>query len=94
MPADSFNRLFDRQSDPLEKRNLFGNPAYQGLQKQLHSQTLRWMKNFEDDGLPYAAIASKVLDAEDLSLDQQHLLTRKGNGRVKGRPIDLLRSAQ
>ena len=93
-PAESFNRLFDRQSDPLEMRNLFHEPAYQGLKKKLHAQTLAWMKKFEDDGLSYAAIVSKVEDEADLIYDKQRLLTQKGNGLLKGRPIDFLRKQQ
>jgi hypothetical protein len=79
---ESFNRLFDRKNDPLEMRNLFYDPAYAGLKKKLHEQTLAWMKKFGDNGLSYAAVASKVEEEEDLQYDKQRLLTqKKGNGR-------------
>ncbi len=89
-PPDSYNRLYDRQSDPLELRNLFHEPAYQELKERLHAQTLAWMKKFGDEGLSYSAVVSKVEDEEDLSYDKQRMLTRKGNGRLKGRPIDFV----
>jgi arylsulfatase A-like enzyme len=86
----TLSRLFDRESDPLEKDNLFHNPAHRALRDRLHEQTLAWMKKFDDTGLSYADIVSKVEFEEDLELDRQRMLLRQGRGRLKGRPIDYL----
>jgi arylsulfatase A-like enzyme len=87
---DSHNRLFDRQADPLEMKNLFHDPAHKELRRSLHEKTLTWMKKFGDTGLSYPDIVSKVEVDEDLAIDRTRELTHKGAGRLKGRPIDHL----
>lgn len=88
--SDSHNRLFDRDNDPLEKKNLFHDPAHRKLRDHLHQMTLAWMKKFGDKGLSYPEIVARVEEQDDLALDRQRMLTRKGKGKLKGRPIDLL----
>lgn len=87
---DSFNRLFDRQADPLELKNLYHDPKHKAVRQSLHERALAWMKQFADAGLSYADIVSKVELEEDLVYDRQRQLTRKGGGRLKGRPVDYL----
>lgn len=87
---ERFNRLYDRKTDPLEKRNLFPEPSHAGLKKKLHAETLAWMKKFGDAGLPYQTILEKCAEEETLKLDRQRQLTRAGTGRLKGRPIDFV----
>jgi arylsulfatase A-like enzyme len=87
---ESHNRLYDRDTDPLEKNNLFHNPAYRKLRDDLHRQTLDWMKKFGDTGLAYPEIVSRCEHEEDLDLDRRRMLTRSGAGKLKGRPIDFL----
>ncbi|MCL5743977.1 MAG: hypothetical protein M1541_08625, partial [Acidobacteria bacterium] len=87
---DSFNRLFDRRADPLEMHNLNRDPKHKALREGLHERALGWMKKFDDTGLSYADVVSKVELEEDLVYDKQRQLTRKGGGRLKGRPIDYL----
>lgn len=42
------NVLFDRQKDPDQLSNLFGDPDYAKVQKKLKKQTLNWMEQFND----------------------------------------------
>lgn len=86
----SMNKLFDRDADPLEKRNLFHDAAHRKLREQLHEQALAWMKRFNDAGLSYPDIVGQVEFPGDLEVDRQRLLPRQGAGRLKGRPIDFL----
>lgn len=91
-PPDNFNRLFDRQTDPLEMRNLFHDPASQSLRQELHRQTLAWMKKFGDDGWSYPDIVSRAMVPEDLAFDRLRELTRPGGeARLKGPPINYLK---
>jgi arylsulfatase A-like enzyme len=52
----TWNVLYDRQNDPFEKKNLYGDPQYKEIQEQLHAQTRKWMELFGDAGLPYHKI--------------------------------------
>lgn len=87
---DSHNRLFDRDADPLEKNNLYHQPKHRKLRDRLHEQALAWMKRFRDTGLSYADIVSRVEHEKDLELDRKRILTRNGEGKLKGRPVDFL----
>lgn len=86
----SHDRLFDREADPLEMKNLFHDPAHRKLRDRLHEQTLAWMSKFRDKGLSYADIVSRVEYEDDLAIDRERRLTARGKGRLKGRPIDFL----
>jgi arylsulfatase A-like enzyme len=91
-PPDNFNRLFDRQADPLEMRNLFHDPASQALRQDLQQQALAWMKKFGDEGWSYPDIVIRAMVPEDLEFDRRRELTRPGGqARLKGRPIDFLK---
>lgn len=87
---ETVNRLFDRENDPLEMKNLFHDPAHRKLKDRLHEQTLAWMKRFQDTGLSYADIVSRVEMEDDLEVDKRRMLTREGRGLLKGRPLDYL----
>lgn len=87
---ESHNRLYDRHADPLEKKNLYHDSSHRKLRDSLHEQTLAWMKKFGDTGLSYPEIVSRAEHEDDLALDRRRMLTRNGNGKLKGRPIDFL----
>ena len=40
--------MFDRKKDPHQLNNLYGNPKYTDIQKQLEDYTKTWMKTYGD----------------------------------------------
>lgn len=88
----TFDVLYDRQADPAETRNLFDAPDAADLRAKLHAQTLEMMRRFADGGLRSSEIIRRVMTDEDLAVVQMPLARRHEgwNGRLKGRPIDLL----
>jgi arylsulfatase A-like enzyme len=56
-----FNILYDRQTDPMETRNLFHTPEFDTLRKKLHAQTLSLMKEHGDQGLSHDEIVQQVV---------------------------------
>ncbi|MEN8966247.1 MAG: sulfatase-like hydrolase/transferase [Polaribacter sp.] len=46
--APIINTLFDNEKDPYQLNNLFLNPEYTSVKKQLKSLTQEWMKKYED----------------------------------------------
>ena len=88
----TFNVLYDRQADPAETRNLFDAPEAADLRAGLHAQTLEMMRRFGDGGLRSSEISRRVVADEDLAVVQMPLARRHEgwNGRLKGRPVDLL----
>jgi arylsulfatase A-like enzyme len=88
--SETHNRLFDREADPLEMRNLFYDSAHSKLKDKLHQQALDWMARFRDEGLSYPDIVSRLESADDLAADREKRLSRNGTGRLRGRPIDFL----
>lgn len=42
------NTLFDREKDPYQLNNLFNNPEYASIQKELEGYTKEWMKKYND----------------------------------------------
>jgi arylsulfatase A-like enzyme len=40
--------LFDLLNDPMEMRNVYNNPGYEAIKKQLHKRLSRLMKKFKD----------------------------------------------
>ncbi len=81
-----FNRLYDRETDPHEQRNLYADPAQRELREKLHARTLAWMKTFGDPNLPYA----KMLQAVARQPAKDGRMARSRDGSLKGRPADLL----
>ena len=40
--------LFDRKTDPLEMKNVYGDPAYEGIKADLHKELDKLMKQYGD----------------------------------------------
>jgi arylsulfatase A-like enzyme len=94
--SDTFNAIYDRQTDPWETRNLFHDPAYCELRQQLHAQTLDFMQRFGDPGWSNNRILQQVICSEDLD----NVLAAPGKrpvgweGRLQGRPVDILQQLE
>jgi uncharacterized protein len=90
--ASPFNVLYDRESDPWETRNLFGDPEAAHVQRRLHARTLDWMKRFGDSGLTGGEILRRTIREEDLDVTLMPPPKRPPGweSRLKGRPVDLL----
>lgn len=43
------NVLFDRKKDPHQLNNLYNNPSYTAIQKELESYTKEWMQKYRDE---------------------------------------------
>ena len=83
--GERFVRLYDRNHDPWEQRNLFGEPEHRSLQQDLHDKTVAWMQRFGDRLVPHEKIFQRTL--KDPPADGR--LWRDGrSGALKGRPID------
>ena len=85
-----WNCLYDRDADPWEIRNLFGEPEHRKLRERLHEQSVSWMKRFDDKLLPYRRVQERILTAEDFQLAQDGTRMRMLSGVIQGRPSDLL----
>ncbi len=85
--------LYDREADPHEMRNLFDAPEHAALREKLHAQTLAWMKKFGDTGVLVKELTRQVMVDEDIGPDPGRGDSPFGQGRLKGRPIDLLGKA-
>jgi len=82
-----FDRLYDRETDPWEQRNLFADAGHAALREKLHEKTLAWMRRFEDRFVPHDQIAEAALvDPSDHAR-----LWRAETGRLTGRPVDRIR---
>ncbi len=46
LPAEE---LYDLENDPLERRNLTGNPEYKSIRDDLHNKLFDWLKNTGDE---------------------------------------------
>lgn len=80
MRSMDWNVLYDRELDPAETRNLYGDPRYADVQERLHAAALRWMERFGDKGYTQEEIADAVLQPGG------------EEGVLEGRPSDLLSS--
>jgi arylsulfatase A-like enzyme len=89
-----YNRLFDRVNDPWETRNLYDVPEYAEVQRSLHKQTLDWMKSFGDSGFTFEWLLRQVIREEDYPAVATNppKRPRGWEGRLKGRPLDILTS--
>jgi len=89
-PPSLLNCLYDREADPHEMTNRFHSPEHGAVRRRLHEEALAWMQRFGDTGLPYGKVFETVLVPEDAAIEKNQGLQSQGNGRLKGRPIDLL----
>lgn len=93
--SDTFNVLYDRQTDPWETHNLFDDPKHADVRAKLQAQTFALMQRFGDAGLSCNELLHRVVRPEDL----HNVLTAPANrpagweGRLKGRPVDVLKQA-
>ena len=93
--AELYNVLYDRQTDPLETQNLFAKPESADLRAKLHAQTLACMQRFGDEGWNCNEIFRRAVRDEDLHdvLTPAAQRADGWEGRLKGSPIDMLKSA-
>jgi len=89
-PPSLLNCLYDREADPHEMTNLFHSAEHRAVRQKLHEEALAWMQRFGDTGWPYRKVFETVLVPEDAAIEKNQGLQSQGNGRLKGRPIDLL----
>jgi arylsulfatase A-like enzyme len=92
----TFNALYDRLVDPQETKNLFGTPEAAEIQAKLHAQTLALMKRFGDTGESRDVIINRSVSDEDLANVKTAPAKRPRGweGRLKGRPVDLVSAAK
>ncbi len=83
----SWDVLYDRERDPWEQKNLFGATGQRGLQHKMDDLTRSWMRNFKDDFAPGSELM-RVCFQTDTS---QPVVKFSKDGRIPGRPIDLLK---
>lgn len=91
-PEQQYNwdTLYDRQRDPLEQKNLFGSAGSRALQKQMDALTHQWMRKFDDNFAPVAELMRVCFNTGT----GVPVLKFSKDGRIPGRPIDLLRRSQ
>lgn len=89
-----WNCLYNRERDPWELRNLYGDPGAARLQKRLHEQSLAWMRKFGDGGLPYDAVLQAAMSPEDLALRKSGNFFQRRSGILRGQPAALLAEAR
>jgi formylglycine-generating enzyme required for sulfatase activity len=82
--------LYDHDADPRELHNLYDAPEHRPLRDKLHAQTRAWMKQFGDTGMTLKDLAKRVMVAEDIGLAPGRGDGPFGQGRLKGRPLDVL----
>jgi arylsulfatase A-like enzyme len=82
--------LYNHREDPREMNNLFDDPKHRALRDSLHARSLAWMKQFGDTGLTLRELATEVMVPEDLGNDPARGDGNFGQGRLKGRPLDIL----
>ncbi len=64
--------------------------AQRALRAQRHAQTLAWMKQFGDTGVLFKELVRRVMVAEDIGPDPGRGDGPFGQGRLKGRPLNVL----
>jgi arylsulfatase A-like enzyme len=84
--------LYDRVADPAETRNLFLAPEAAEIRHALHARTHELMARFGDTGLTGEELLRRVVRPEDLAAVLKPLSERPAGweGRLRGRPIDLI----
>ena len=73
-----------------ELHNLFDAPEHRATREKLHAKAVGWMKQFGDTGLPFTELVKRVMVAEDIGPDPGRGDGPFGQGRLKGRPLDVL----
>ncbi|MSV31185.1 MAG: DUF229 domain-containing protein [Bryobacterales bacterium] len=89
----SWNCLYDRERDPWELRNLYGDRESARVQKRLHEQSLAWMRKFGDEGLPYDSVLRAAMSQNDLALRKSGNFFQRRSGILRGQPAALLPKA-
>ena len=84
--------LYDRQEDPHELKNLFASPGHQKVRTELHALTLKWMKKFHDDHIPWDKVKNEIyVDPAAARARWEPMFVK--SAALKGRPIDLLKGS-
>ncbi len=78
------NVLYNRQDDPGQLNNLFGNSSVAAIQAKLEARTQAWLDHFGD----------RNYDWQDFERAQQKSGLPSWNKNYSHRPIDLLRSVR
>ena len=91
-----FACLYDHQNDPREMKNLIDEPGQKEVREKLHAQSLAWMEKFGDTGMDFRELMEQVMVKEDIRRGMNGSLTShtSGQGRLKGRPEDVLAGKQ
>jgi len=82
--------LYDHNADPRELHNLFDATEHRTQRETLHARTLAWMKQFGDTGMPFKDLQKRVMVAEDIGPNPGRGDGPFGEGRLQGRPLDVL----
>jgi arylsulfatase A-like enzyme len=85
-----WNCLYDRERDPWELRNRYGDPSAARVQKRLHEQATEWMRRLGDPGVSYDAVLRASMTAEDLALRKTGKYFAQRSGILRGQPAALL----
>ena len=82
-----FRAFYDKQSDPLQMKNLYDDPAHRAAQQEMHRLTEEWLGRYDDPFLSMQEIV-RVCFANG-----RNPTTKRGQtGILQGRPLDLIRA--
>lgn len=84
----NWNTLYDRQNDPHQLTNQFGNTAYADKKNELKQLMQDWLNRFNDPFLN----EKDFLQALGLNYPNFKQDGKGGTGRLPGRPVDLLKN--
>jgi len=82
----NYNTLYDKRKDPRQRNNLFDSKEHKAIRDKLHRLTVNWMNKFGDNFPTFNDLLQHCLGKK-----YQEVL--KGEGVLKGRPIDILKNA-
>jgi arylsulfatase A-like enzyme len=85
----SWDVLYDRERDPSEQKNLFGVADQRGLQRKMDDLTRSWMRKFDDDFAPTSELMRVCFHTQT----ELPVVKFSKDGRIPGRPIDLLKKS-
>ena len=92
--------LYDRQSDPYQLKNLYGDRNAASLQREMERLTQKWLDHFGDPGIELSTeeLSRIYLWSEGHAIPINNLLSYKGDlprdtqePGFRGRPIDILK---